>query len=316
MLKDKKILFISPPYFSYPDIIKSGIESQRAKVDLFYSQPVGAISKFAAVCSTRIYDKLKERYFKVLHERIKGPYDYVLIIRADLIPEEFIGFLRHNNPGSIFIQYLWDDVGLFPALLDTFQYFNRILSYNIHDSKKYGLVFRPFFFIPDDEPLGEKPKKYDLFFIGIFHTDRLKVIEEIMLQNPGIKLYLHFYISVITFLKKGIPLKKLKLFRFRKMNYKEMIRIVKSSSAVLDIPKPLQKGLSTRIFEAMGAGAKVITTNEKVREYEFFNNNFLIIDRDKPLVNKEWLTLPFKDYENGLLSGYHVSTWIFDVFIK
>jgi hypothetical protein len=316
MLQDKKVLFIAPPYFDYPEIIKSGIEAHGAKVDLFYSQPVDAFSRFISVFNNSFYERLKKRYFKVLHEKIKGPFDFVLIIRADLIPGEFLEFLRHKNHNTFFIQYLWDDIEFFPALLDSYRFFDRILSYSVNDSKKYGLVFRPFFFIPNAEPENRDPgKKYDLFFIGIFHTDRLSLIEKAINLNPEVSFYHHFYINPITFFKAGIPFRKLKLFRFRKMGYQEMIRMVKQSSAILDIPKPSQQGLSTRILEALGAGTKVITTNENVRNYEFFNdNNFLIIDREKPMIEYEWITLPFAEYDKGLLSRYNISKWIEDVY--
>jgi hypothetical protein len=52
-----------------------------------------------------------------------------------------------------------------------------------------------------------------------------------------------------------------------------------------------------------------------VKEYEFYNcNNFLIIDREKPLIEKEWMPLPYKVYDEGLVNRYHLSNWIGDVF--
>ena len=315
MLNGKKILFITPAYFDYPEIIRSGLEEQGAEVDLIYCSPTDAINKIISVLSDLLLKKYEKRYFRIQKKRIKKSYDFILIIRADLIPEDFIKFLRVRNPVSFFIQYLWDDIGMFPSITDSFNYFDRILSYNIHDSKEFGLKFRPFFFIPDDVGMKEKRKQYDLFFIGIFHTDRVEVIEKVKRLNPGVNFYLHFYINLLTFLKAGIPFKYLKLFRLRKMNYKEMIGIVKRSSAVLDIPKPTQRGLSTRVIEALGAGVKVITTNVNVKEYEFYNcNNFLIIDREKPLIEKEWMPLPYKVYDEGLVNRYHISNWIGDVF--
>jgi hypothetical protein len=314
MVQDKRILFIAPAYFDYPEIIRSELEAQGATVDLFYSLPSGFVSKFAAHASPRLFNRIKERYFRGLPKRIKGCYDYVLIIRADLIQEQVLKSLRQKNPDTIFIQYLWDDIGMFPALLDTFRYFDRILSYDIHDSRQYGLIFRPFFFVPDDKQVEKKSKVYDLFFIGSFHTDRLEVIEKIKRLNPGINFYAHLYISPITFLKRGIPLKKLRLFRFRKMSYGEMNRVIRSSMAVLDIPKPAQRGLSTRIFEAMGAGSKVITTNANVKEYEFYNDDsILIIDRDNTLIDCDWMKRTSEKYDYKTLDGYHCLNWIRDI---
>jgi hypothetical protein len=316
MLKNKKILFIAPEYFNYSSLIRSSLISFGAEVDLFHNQLSSFTGRLFSVISMNLFKRLEERYYRKLQKRITGSFDYVLIIRADLLPNEFLKYLKRTNPNSVFIQYIWDDIRLFPALLDSFSYFDRILSYDIQDSKKYGLVFRPFFFIQNDKSEKHKnSKRFDLFFIGVFHTDRLEVIDKVRKLNPGISFYLHFYINPIAFLKKGIPLKMVKLFSFTKMNYYGMVRMLKRSCAILDIPKPSQHGLTTRIFEALGAGVKVITTNDNIRDYEFFNvNNFLIIDRENPMIDRNWIKNPYEKYENKALKKYNISSWIIDVF--
>jgi hypothetical protein len=314
MLENKRILFIAPGYFNYSALIRSSLISFGAEVDLFNNQPAGFAYKLSSVTSQNLLKRFEARYFRKLQKRIKGSYNYVLIIRADVLPEEFLDYLKSTNHGTVFIQYIWDDIRFFPALLDTFRYFDRILSYDSHDCKKYGLVFRPFFFIPDDES-EKNSKEFDLFFIGIFHTDRLKVLERVRQLNPGIGLYPHLYISPVTFFKAGIPFKKLKLFSFKKMSHQDMISLVRRSTAILDIPKPSQQGLTTRIFEALGAGSKVITTNGNVSEYEFYNeSNFMILDRENPKIAIDWLHIPFEGYDVKALAKFQILSWIIDVF--
>jgi hypothetical protein len=314
MLKDKKILFIAPEYFNYSALIRTCLISSGAEVDLYHNQPVNLAARLSSHISQDLFKWLEERYFSRLKKRITGSYDYVLIIRPDVLSKEFLGCLRLAYPRSVFIQYLWDDIRFFPALTDTFSYFDRVLSYDIHDCNKYGLVFRPFFFVPEAGTV-KTSKKFDLFFIGIYQKDRLKVLEKVRELNPGINFHPHFYINPITFLKAGFLFKKWKLFSFKKMNYRKMIRMVKSSSAILDIPKPSQKGLTTRIFEAMGAGVKIITTNENVRNYDFFNErNFLVVDRHNPVIDPLWINGSYENYEVMILKKYYISRWIEDVF--
>ncbi len=316
MLKNKRILFLAPDFFNYPKLITTALISSGASVNLFYNHPSDQVFKIASVLNKKLSEKIEARYFRALQNKITGFYHYILIIRCDIIPEKFMNQLKETNPGSVFINYLWDDISLIPSLLDSFRYFDRILSYNIHDCKKYGLVFRPFFFVQNDKPDRQKnSKRFDLFFIGIFHTDRFEVIDKVRKLNPGLKLYLHFYINPITFLKKGFAPDLLKLFSFTKMSYHAMVRMIQRSCAILDLPKPSQHGLTTRIFEALGAEVKVITTNEEVRDYEFFNeSNFLIIDRTSPVIDRAWITSPFRIYDDCTLSKYHIKDWIKDIF--
>ena len=317
MLKNKRILFISPEYFNYSVIILTGLQSMGAFVDLFYNRPTSVVSKLFLELNRNLYEKSERRYFKSIEKKISvNKYDYIFIIRADVIPRDFLVNLKLTNPDSVFIQYVWDDIDLFPALIETFPFFHRVLSYDIHDSKRYGLPFRPFFFVSHKENATKKSgSEHDLFFIGAYHTDRIKVLEKIRKLNPGLDFHIHLYINPLTFILNKIPLSKLGLFSFRKMDYPEMIEEINRSSSVLDIQKVTQHGLTTRIFEALGSGAKVITTNENIRYYEFFNeSNFLVIDRDNPVVDPQWIISPYSEHEVSLLMRYHISSWIKDIF--
>jgi hypothetical protein len=317
ILENKRILFISPEYFNYSEVIQSGLRFEGAEVELFYNRPASIASKLCLELNRKLYEKAEARYFSSVKKKISGrKYDFILIIRADVIPREFLIHLRNENPNSVFIQYVWDDIDLFPSLPGTFPFFNRVLSYDIHDSKKFGLPFRPFFFVSSNENSKKNQTKvHDLFFIGAYHTDRINVLEKIKRLNPELDFHIHFYINPLTFLLNRLPFSKLGLFRFRKMEYPEMIEEINKSTSVLDIQKVDQHGLTTRIFEALGAGAKVITTNANIRLYEFFNDlNFHVIDRDNPVINQLWIKSPAADYDTSLLMKYHISSWIKDVF--
>jgi hypothetical protein len=316
MLRSKKILFISPSYFNYSSLIKSTLESLGASVDLFSNRPTSLISKFSGVLNKKIYEGIKIRYFRKLLKDIKGNYDYILVIRADLIPVDFLQALKIVCPEAKFIQYVWDDIHLFPLLLDSFRFFDRVLSYDLSDSAEYSLVFRPFFFL--EQQAGKRTLSsatHELFFIGSYHTDRLPVLENVMKLNPGIELYSHFYINPVSFILNKIPVRKIRLFNFGKMKYFEMIKTIEGSLAILDIQNVSQHGLTTRIFEALGARSKIVTTNSNIIDYEFYNDrNILIVDRNNPIIEKSWLHAPYEKYDDKLLGNYHITRWIQEVF--
>jgi hypothetical protein len=316
MIKGEKILFLTPEFYNYPLLIRDTMISMGAKVDLVYNRPTSVLNKLYRFFSSDMYERAKEKYFRKLIKRTGSAYDQILIIRADLIPDQFFAELKNKYPDARFIQYIWDDIDLFPGITETFRYFDRIISYNIIDCQKYALVLRPFFFVRRHAP---KPineiRKNELFFIGAYHSDRLNVIKKVKALNPQIKLLTLFYINPITFLISRIPLKDLSYFNFKKMKYGAMLENIENSIAILDIQNISQQGLTTRVFEALGAGAKVITVNESIVKYDFYNKkNILIIDRDNPEIEKSWMSIPYEKYSDDFLHNYHISKWVTDVF--
>jgi len=316
MLISKRILFLSPDFFNYSNLIKLHLESGGNSVSLFSIRPTGWLSKASLYFTDEYYRRITLNHYSKLLNNLEENYDYILIIRADLIPTDYLRKLKDKYPLAKFIQYIWDDIDLVPKLPDTFKYFDRVLSYDLFDSRKFNLVFRPFFFVNRKEKSNNvKPVNTELFFVGSFHTDRVSVLEKVIDLNPGIKFNYHFYINPLTFLANRIPISKMHLFKFRKVKYHDMIRTIENSLSVLDIQHASQHGLTTRIYEALGAKSKIATTNRNIMEYDFYNeNNILVIDRDNPVINKSWLELPYVEYDYELLIRYSISNWILDIF--
>ena len=97
-----------------------------------------------------------------------------------------------------------------------------------------------------------------------------------------------FYVAVgrIFFLRTLLKKEAAIHFSFRSMPYRENVENMKDAKAILDIQFPSQHGLTIRTVEALGSGCKVITTNESVKQYDFYNpQNFLIIEREHPVVD-------------------------------
>ena len=55
------------------------------------------------------------------------------------------------------------------------------------------------------------------------------------------------------------------------MSQEEIISLISKSKAILDINHPSQVGLTMRTFETLGANKKLITTNENIKIYDFFD---------------------------------------------
>nr|HRC89952.1 hypothetical protein [Bacteroidales bacterium] len=145
--------------------------------------------------------------------------------------------------------------------------------------------------------------------------DRLKILELIKELNPNISFYIYLYINPITFLLNKSIWRKRNVFKFKKLKYSEMISVIKNSRAILDIAHINQRGLSTRVFEALGAKSKIVTTNKSIIDYDFYNqHNILLIDPNKPVIPNIFLESAYEDYDIKILKNYYIKKWILDVF--
>lgn len=313
MLYNRNILFIAPDFFHYPEIITKRLQELGAVVDLFYDRPRSYVYKIGQVFHTYEYDVIPY-WDKVLSE-LKAHYDYILVIKGDLIPESIYKTLRKRFSDGVFVQYHWDDIELSNDIRRSFSYFDKILTYNILDANEYGFQFRPFFFRDANDCCKEK--SLDLFLIGSYNRPRYKTIKLLLQENDldNIRLKKHIYINPMTFFHEHLPLKELTFFKFSKMMYDRMLRFIQMAKASIDIPFKSQKGLTTRSFESLPYRTKIITTNKNIQLYDFyFEENVQIIDAENPIIDFDWLNCPFRKINDDVLERYTLDSWINDVF--
>jgi hypothetical protein len=87
-------------------------------------------------------------------------------------------------------------------------------------------------------------------------------------NNLRVGLFLYYYSSVLLFIR--LLMNRCCFDLFNKVScsgYKkeEIADLFKSSKVVLDITHPNQKGLTSRTFEALSSGSKLITNNENCK---------------------------------------------------
>ena len=89
-----------------------------------------------------------------------------------------------------------------------------------------------------------------------------------------------------------------------------------NSFAIFDIEHPLQRGLTIRSIEALGAGKKLITTNKSIVEEDFYNpKNIYILDRESLLeIPLSFFDSPFQPIAEDIYYKYSISGWIDEIF--
>ena len=87
------------------------------------------------------------------------------------------------------------------------------------------------------------------------------------------------------------------------------------SNVILDIQHKSQQGLTMRVFEALASKCKLITTNENIKRYDFFNErNVQVINRNDLNLDMEIFESQFYDIPCDIVDKYSLSNWISRIF--
>lgn len=322
----KKILFFSAAFFNYEKVIVETLQNSGAHVDYFNERPSNKIiAKGIIRIKRNFYQRKIQNYYQNILIITSGKeYDYMLIIKGEAVPAFFLKQFKIENPKTKLIYYGYDPVSEYPAIPKILKYFDKKLTFDRQDALEFKMQFRPLFYYNQyykDEKTAQF--EYDVCFIGSAHTDRFLVGEMVEKTAKKLNLKTYFYYfspsKVVIVIKKLLD-KNLKKIDFNKLNYQQLNHdqisdIYQKSKAVLDIQKPFQNGLTMRTFEVLASGRKLITTNEDIVNYPFYNsNNILVIDRKNPKLYKEFFDKPFLSLSEKQLYKTSLNCWLEDVF--
>ncbi|GHA43887.1 hypothetical protein GCM10007103_26370 [Salinimicrobium marinum] len=248
----------------------------------------------------------REHRMRVLSNRLsQNPeQDVILVVRPDVLDEPVLAFLRTR--AKKVISYYYDSINNIPEKQNLLAYFDEVYSFEKADVKKFGLKFITNF-IPVDEPDNFANEK------GVFHISsydsRSKIIVDVARQLEKFEYPYNFVVKS----GKALDSKYLKVIT-EYVDCKEVLQLMKRSDVILDVQKEHQEGLSFRVFEALGFDKKLITTNEDVRNYDFYNpENILIVDRENPVVIKSFLRNEYVPVPKSIKDKYRRDAWIQEV---
>lgn len=322
-LKGKKVLFIGIGFYDYDEHIVKKMQDLGVEVNYYKEYPkLTKLQYLQKKLFPKSEEKLIKYYYNNIFENIKSKiYDYILVIKGDKVPEWFISNLKDKYTESQFILYQWDSIKRLQNFNNIKKYFNSILTFDRLDSIEYGYKFRPLFYKDIYLNNEENTKEYDVFFSGYLHSDRYNVLKKLINNYINLKIKHHLYIRKIEFLKeqikKFVKIEKLydnSLVNFVSINDFENMEWMRKSKAVLDLHHPQQSGLTIRTIEALAMGNKIITTNEDIKNYEFYNPKQICV------INRNTIEIPFDFFQtyNYFTSKekekYSLEQWVIDVF--
>ena len=327
-LEGKSVLLIS--LSGYSNGIVKEMEALGASVDYINDKPNdGFICKTLGRLQIKFYQNIITKYYsEQINKLKKRDYDYILAIRGEYTTSDALKKMRIAFPNAKIILYMWD--GLHKAntkgiekkwdLYDKVYTFDRI----DYEENKDRIHFLPLYYYNEYLPKqSKKPNssdfKYDLSFIGTGHDDRIKIVKSVMIEcnKKGLKCFSFFYLPhKLVYLKYKLTNKdfknvSLRDIRFQMMPFDKLYEIYANSKCIIDVENSGQHGLTMRTIEILGLRRKLITTNKDVVNYDFYNeNNILVIDRNNPIVNIDFLSTPYCDLPEEIYDKYSLKNWV------
>ena len=312
-----KVLFLCPDYFGIYKVIEKEIHNYmncELKSVIFedykYKNSFEKLQNFLA----KIFLKKNLKKIWASKERISSIanddyFDYLFVICPDFLLNDELKYV--TDRAKIKIVYYWDSFDNIPRYERTLPFFDIKYSFEPKDVAKYNLNFLTNFYYNTER--NPKPSN-DIYFIGTF-DERIAIIQDvlqsvikfdkkvqILLQSKNKKIIQKYQSDYITFLPKPIT-------------FEESEKLYNNSKIILDVQKTIQKGLTFRVFEAVGKGKKLITTNEDIVNYDFYNpNNIFIWKENTTGIPLSFFETPYEELPDVIFEKYSVKSWVKTLF--
>lgn len=327
--KEKNILFSVDGIYGYKESLEETLKKKFKNV--YYIENYMPIKKTITFKILRELNNLFKNTFlgkffkKIFDEKCRKFYlnniinfqekiDYFLVVAGREFSKEFIQDLKKINPEIKCIIFLWDKIE-YSSLKNSINEFEYIFSFDRDDCKKYGYIFRPIFYpFPIEEIKSFYERKYDLSYIGALRDmKRYLIVEKIYTYST--KKNLSYFIKLVydkNFKNSSKFIRE--IITPNKISMKDNLEILKDSKVTIDIPFSKQTGLTIRVIQSLFLNIKIITTNQDIKNYDFYDeNNILIIDENNNL-SKKFFTEEYKPIEKNILIKYTTEGFLIDIF--
>jgi hypothetical protein len=315
IIENKRIFLMCENFFNYDRLMRKVLLNLGAKE--VYLHPVVWIHstlRGKITWKTPIYFLLHPNERKRWTEKLIADidnrrFDIFLCIQITPFSKFFMDWLRSRNPNIKCILFLWDTVdSVMKGYEDYFPLFDKIWTFDRDDSKKYGFEYQPDFYISDDT-VEYLRCRYDLNFIGnlsrnpqVYNRPRLlKYLMDFSSENHlNSFLYLKYqakpsifyrYLKITTNYEKIC--RKYKKYSFMKteslpLNQVELLQ--QDARIIVDLSHENRQGMTINAITALAKGKKLITTNKRIKEENFYNpKNIYILDSANPYININFL---------------------------
>ena len=326
----KTVLFISPAFFGYEDSICEALIDNGYEVD-YFDERTSNNSLMKAIFRVRksLMKSIIEKYYQSIADKIRGKhYDYFLLIKGEVVPESFINEFRTNNVGAKLIYYTYDSINNNNKnSVYILKHFDSCYSFDFEDVKANPVLKLKHLFYTKEykQKAATNQRNYTISFVGTLHSNRYTAIKAMfgMFANT----YVFFYSPAKWFFwlektfKSHYKAISWKDVSFSKLSKTQVAQIFMSSNSVLDIQRFGQTGLTMRTFEVLASGAILVTTNQYIKQADFYDPDYIVVVDDINSVDNaaeiETKTNVLKSSildKNPTFEKYFVNNWVKEFF--
>jgi hypothetical protein len=325
ILKRKKILYLTVPFFEYTHFIEMEMKSLGAEVDTVVLYNKSFINRSLIRLHKKLLDLKHDRYLsKAISAIIRNhkSYNYVFIQYPHLLGVKYLEILKSHYNRSVFIHYAWD-----PEYIDSYSkfynFFDKNFTFDRNDAMHFNHIYHPLFYTHHFENgyrlRNKNNAKYDAAFIGkvSFYEERYEWINEMIayFRKNNLSFYLFLLTTHKKYFKSFLKGNKWKNVFFQPLSLNKIAEIYSMTNVVIDQKKPHQYGLTMRTFEVLGTGSKLVTSNRSIANEPFYSaESILITDYDTNNIPIEFFRS--KSVRNELLTRYRIDNWLLSIFNK
>lgn len=317
-----KICIISFDYWKFDshianELLRRGHEVTHIDVSRFKYRYKSVLERVKNTLGKTFFGKnikVQKRQEYVLHALNKLPHqDIILVIRPDLFTEA-----THRSVKAYtdeYIAYLYDSTTRFSINHLPNGIFDRIYSFDPVDVEKYGYMHISNYIYMQKKPLTpHKIFEFDAFIV-ISKDERLPVLNKIATALDRIQKKYKFILCTSADLKK---IHTLIQCQKNTVCINSLTDYLGRSKVFVDIVRFGHHGLSFRVFEALAYQHKLITTNQSVKQYDFYNpQNILVVDNTENIeINDAFFKTPYVPLPDEVYQKYTVENWVETVFFK
>ncbi|HGS5689690.1 TPA: hypothetical protein ACMDN5_002143 [Vibrio cholerae] len=322
---NEKVLLLCPKFFGYEYKIYSKIKELNYDADLIIDTPSansllkGLIRLFRPLFKTYLYRKLTYSLNNIGNKQ----YNKILIVKGEYISEDIIFTLRYKYPDAEIIYYNWDSIKNSKYASKIISLVDRAYTFDPIDAERVSkLSLLPLFYIDEYRSVKDSSCeniKYDICFIGTARKGRFEYINNIFrhFSSSGSSLYFHIYLQsrfnhfINRILIKGYNAFDKNFLSYTPLSSAQVKEVFDLSRAILDIQHPSQSGLTIRTLECLASNKKLITTNDKIKDYDFYNkNNIFILKNDNSHELVDFINISYVSISEDLVNKYSLDSWV------
>ena len=317
-----KICVISFDFWGYDAHIvetlkEKGIEANHIKIGAVSYENFGErLTNFFSKVFLGKNLKYQKRQKFVIEQLDKlGHQDQILVLNADTFDHSTLEYMKKST--NRFITFLYDNLDRFPVQ-DKLHFFDKIYSFDDKDIEKHGFErLTNYNYLPFLSQEKQNPSE-DALYITSYDKKRIKQLEILSRKFEELRLKFDLYVIGKKSWKNQLmkPFSKNKIvFTRKRINHENLPEFYKRTKVILDLMRENQYGLSFRVFEAMALEKKIITDNEKIKNYDFYNpNNILVLNKDFSNITKEFFETPYQPLPEEIYKKYTLEKWVERVF--